>query len=87
MEGLYKAGKAEELVRDGEGDVGEEVDVNGKAETNGTVKAKRVWTKQKPGLPKRKRKKFRYESKAERKVTRLKEHSGNKVQAKARRSQ
>ena len=34
----------------------------------------------------KKKKKFRYESKAERKVTRLKEKSGNKAKAKARRT-
>lgn len=35
--------------------------------------------------PKKKKKKFRYESKAERKVTRFKERSGGKAKAKARR--
>lgn len=35
--------------------------------------------------PKKKRKKFRYESKAERKVTRMKERSGGKAKAKERR--
>lgn len=44
---------------------------------------KRIWTKERPGGPKKK-KKFRYESKAERKVTRYKERSGNKSKAKAR---
>lgn len=43
----------------------------------------RVWTKERPGGPKKK-KKFRYESKAERKVTRYRERSGNKSKAKAR---
>lgn len=48
---------------------------------------KRVWTKEKPksAKPKKKRKKFRYENKDERKLTRMKEHSRNKAQAKARR--
>ena len=48
---------------------------------------KRVWTKEKPSKdrPKKKKKKFRYESKADRKVTRLKERSKNREQAKARR--
>lgn len=49
----------------------------------GTSTSKRVWTKERPGAPKKK-KKFRYESKAERKVTRYKERSGNKAKAKAR---
>ncbi|MCJ1423882.1 hypothetical protein MMC29_001767 [Sticta canariensis] len=44
---------------------------------------KRIWTKERPGGPKKK-KKFRYESKAERKVTRYKERSGNKSKAKVR---
>jgi len=36
---------------------------------------KRIWTKERPGTewPKKKKKKFRYESKADRKVTRMKE--------------
>lgn len=46
--------------------------------------AKRVWTKERPGGPKKKKKKFRYESKADRKITRHKERSGNKSKAKAR---
>lgn len=49
-------------------------------------RGKRIWTKERPGGPKKKKKKkFRYESKAERKVTRYKERSGNKSKAKARR--
>lgn len=47
-------------------------------------RGKRIWTKERPGGPKKK-KKFRYESKAERKATRYKERSGNKSKAKARR--
>ena len=45
---------------------------------------KRVWTKERPGGPKKKKKKFRYESKAERKVTRHQERSGSRAKAKAR---
>lgn len=45
---------------------------------------KRIWTKERPKGPKKKKKKFKYESKAERKVTRYKEKSGNKLKAKAR---
>lgn len=45
---------------------------------------KRIWTKERPNGPKKKKKPFRYESKAERKVTRFKERSGNKSKAKAR---
>lgn len=51
---------------------------------------KRIWTKEKPDkdgqASKKKRKKFRYENKAERKVTRFKEKSKNSKLAKARRS-
>lgn len=46
--------------------------------------AKRIWTKERPNGPKKKKKPFRYESKADRKVTRFKERSGNKSKAKAR---
>jgi ribosomal RNA-processing protein 17 len=47
---------------------------------------KRAWTKENLNRPKKKRKKFRYETKAERKVTRYKEQSKRKAKAKARRS-
>ncbi|KAF2752827.1 hypothetical protein EJ05DRAFT_446134 [Pseudovirgaria hyperparasitica] len=49
---------------------------------------KRVWTKDKPTKEKAKKAKpkFRYESKAERKITRHKERSKSRSQAKARRS-
>jgi ribosomal RNA-processing protein 17 len=50
-----------------------------------TQKVKRIWTKEKPQGPKKKKKKFRYESKVERKATRFKERSANKAKAKARR--
>lgn len=53
--------------------------------TKPPTKQKRVWTKEKPSGSKRKKKKFRYETKAERKLTRMKERSGNKAKAKARR--
>ena len=53
-------------------------------EDNKTQKGKRVWTKERPNGPKKRKKKFKYESKAERKVTRHKEKSGNKAKAKAR---
>ncbi|OCL13339.1 hypothetical protein AOQ84DRAFT_283363 [Glonium stellatum] len=62
----------------------EETAVGSKSQTSN----KRIWTKEKPSKdrPKKKKKKFRYESKADRKVTRLKERSKNRDQAKARRS-
>ena len=70
----------------------DEVQDDRKPSTNGetgpdaqkTRNGKRIWTKERPGGPKKKRKKFRYESKAERKVTRHKERSGSKAKAKAR---
>ena len=50
----------------------------------GAEKGKRVWTKEPPNGPRKRKKKFRYESKAERKATRYKERSGNKAKARAR---
>ena len=50
----------------------------------GSEKGKRVWTKEPPNGPRKRKKKFRYESKAERKATRYKERSGNKAKARAR---
>lgn len=44
---------------------------------------KRLRTKE-PSGPKKRKKRFRYESKAERKLNRYKERSGNKAKAKAR---
>ena len=52
----------------------------------GTDNGKRVWTKQTPSGPKKRKKKFRYESKAERKATRYMEKSGNKAKARARKA-
>lgn len=50
------------------------------------LSGKRKWTKERPGGPKKKKKKFRYESKVERKMTRHKERSRNSKQAKERKS-
>lgn len=50
----------------------------------GSGKGKRIWTKETPIGPKKRKKKFRYENKAERKATRYKERSGNKAKARAR---
>ena len=71
--------ESDEIKEDGKssGNAGRE----GQKARNG----KRVWTKERPGGPKKKKKKFRYESKAERKVTRHKERSGSRAKAKARR--
>ncbi|KAL8912144.1 MAG: hypothetical protein Q9171_002778 [Xanthocarpia ochracea] len=56
---------------------------------NGKVEAGKRDQRTNQGLtkqPKKKKKKFRYESKAERKVTRIKERSGGRAKAKERRS-
>ena len=83
-DGLHK------IIQKGEeaGDESESIAV-GRAVPNTDQDAKRVWTKERPGGPKKKKKKkkkkkFRYESKADRKLTRYKERSGNKSKAKAR---
>ena len=52
--------------------------------TEDTPKGKRVWTKERPKGPKKRKKKFKYESKVDRKATRYKERSGNRAKAKAR---
>ena len=58
------------------------------AKSHGTeaTSAKRPRSNRPPKEVDKKKKKFRYESKAERKATRFKEKSGNKAKAKARRS-
>ena len=53
----------------------------------GSRTKKRTWSKESPNKPKKKKKKFRYGSKAERKITRFKERSGNNTKAKARKTQ
>jgi ribosomal RNA-processing protein 17 len=62
------------------------------SKTTGTIeveqslgKARRIWTTEKPDRPKKKKKKFRYENKADRKLTRHKERAGSRAQAMARR--
>ena len=56
-------------------------DLQGRASSE---KGKRVWTKEPPSGPRKRKKKFRYENKAERKATRYKERSGNKAKSRAR---
>lgn len=48
---------------------------------------KRIWTKNKPetGRPKKKKKKFRYENKVERRANRMQQRSKNSAAAKVRR--
>jgi len=76
--------KPEEAGSEEDSEGGREAAVESKLQASN----KRVWTKEKPSKdrPKKKMKKFRYESKADRKVTRLKERSKNREQAKVRRS-
>lgn len=86
-EGLHKVAVEKE-----DGDEPDEVQGDRKSNTNGGTgpetrkirNGKRVWTKERPGGPKKKKKRFRYESKAERKVTRYKERAGSRTNAKER---
>lgn len=84
-EGIQKAEEAQEKAKEqGEDITREQSSVPAEPKSN-----KRTWTKSKPknGIdrPKVKKKKFRYESKAERSMTRRKEKLKNSKQAKARR--
>jgi ribosomal RNA-processing protein 17 len=77
----------EKLIRPDrtEAGAGKEVeDGNDKSKKQG----KRIWTKKNPqdATTVKKKKKFRYENKAERKITRIKDGSRNRKQAKARRA-
>jgi ribosomal RNA-processing protein 17 len=58
----------------------------GKPEIRRDENGKRIWTKERPKTewPKKKKKKFRYESKADRKVTRYKEGAKKRKQKEAR---
>ncbi|KAF2657291.1 hypothetical protein K491DRAFT_756891 [Lophiostoma macrostomum CBS 122681] len=84
-DGFEKAGVDEDSDGDGEGEGDKE---NG-GEGGIAGGKKRVWTKEKPKTdrPKKRKKKFRYESKAERKATRMKQGAKNRAQAQARKSQ
>lgn len=57
-----------------------------KGEIKRDANGKRIWTKERPRTewPKKKKKKFRYETKAERKVTRMKEGAKKRKQKEAR---
>ena len=67
-----------------EGPLEEETTKSGTKEWQDGKQEKRLRTKEPPSGTKKRKKKFRYESKAERKVSRYKERSGNKAKAKAR---
>lgn len=75
-EGFEKAGAGDE---EADGNVKE----NGEGEQ---TKTKRVWTKERPktNRPKKKKTKFRYESKADRKMTRMTQGAKKRAQASAR---
>lgn len=89
-EGFHKvAEEADSEDADGEGDGPQKVEDPRSGERGDQEQAssgKRKWTKKRPGGPRKKKKKFRYESKVERKVTRHKERSRNSKQAKERKS-
>ncbi|KAK5129392.1 hypothetical protein LTR16_002194 [Cryomyces antarcticus] len=82
-ESLQKAGEEER----GGGVCGLADSVAKPSAVNGRTTKKRIWTKDKPADAKQKpkKKKFRYESKAERKVTRQKQKSRGSAAAKTRR--
>lgn len=75
--------EAVDISKDGfsksRGEYSEESDKEAPASVEKEEKPKKVWPKKAP------KKKFRYESKAERKVTRGKQKAGNKAKADARR--
>lgn len=85
-EGIHKVMDTEEMgvtvLRDVDKKPG--TDGAGNEEDDKARKGKRRWTKENPDGRIKKKKKFRYESKADRKVTRYKERSGNKSKARAR---
>jgi len=65
---------------------GEGVGKDGKKDVQRDENGKRIWTKERPRTewPKKKKKKFRYESKADRKVTRYKEGAKKRKQKASR---
>ncbi|KAL2002300.1 hypothetical protein VTN02DRAFT_207 [Thermoascus thermophilus] len=79
-EGLYKAEKEDSDTEESSPD--EEAAETAPASKKSATKTKAAGKTEKP---KRKRKKFRYESKEERKLTRMKERLGKKKRAEARR--
>lgn len=87
-EGFHKvAEEADSEDADGEGDglkTAEDPRSGEREDQEHASSGKRKWTKERPGGPKKRKKKFRYESKVERKMTRHKERSRNSKQAKER---
>jgi ribosomal RNA-processing protein 17 len=77
------------ISKDGFEKTGAEKDKEDKENEEENEKKKRAWTKERPKVDrpkKRKKQKFRYETKAERKVTRMKQGAKNRSQAAARKS-
>lgn len=83
IEPMKLSDEEESSADEADGDDGEA----SRTPTEGLKKEKRVWTKDKPAgsKPKKKKKKFRYESKVERKATRSKQATKNSAAARARR--
>lgn len=87
IENIVDGDASGDSEQDGEED-GRAMGTNGgKSREDLGDKKKRVWTKERPARDgsKKKRKKFRYETKSERKFTKTKEKSRNRAQANARR--
>ncbi|PGH11484.1 hypothetical protein AJ79_04859 [Helicocarpus griseus UAMH5409] len=89
-DGLVRRVDEEESDEEGEEDKEVEAEESKDGEKNDTKAKKRVWTKKNPksgssaDRPRKKKRQFRYENKAERKFTKLKERMGNRKKAKER---
>lgn len=87
-DGLQKVEQEGRRQEDDIGPAADEKDTEVELKVDSNPK-KRTWTKDKPhdraDKPKKKKKKFRYETKAERKFTRMKQGARNSKEAKARR--
>ena len=86
-EGLLKAQQGEDQLKQGTHGEAGDLDIDAEIPS----RKKRKWTKEKPNnrldKPRKKRRNFRYESRAERKLTRSKERSKNRKQAQVRRNE
>lgn len=84
-DGLHKSHEDESDQSDGETEA-KRLRKDHTASRDGRSSGQETKGKAKPSVPKKKKKKFRYESRAERKVTKRKEHSKNSAQARERKS-
>ena len=84
-DGLHKTHEGESDQSDGEADVNR-LRKDHSVSRDGRSNGQQIKDKAKLSGPKKKKKKFRYESKAERKLTKRKEHSKNSAQARERKS-